>query len=330
MAKQMRDTSVGPREPWPQGLWAAVPTPFRDDQTLDVAGIRHNVARFRALGLAGIFCNGLMGEGWSLDLDDRRRIVEATVEAAGVGLPVGVVTTHGSTAETIALSRHAAAVGVDHIVLMRPAGLFSPAELANLVRMVADAAACRVVLFDSEAQSGGYPAAVIRELALEGRIHAVKCTRSGDATAALRAECSGVISICDPYESHALANLVRFDHRALYADPEPYLYQLPGQQPIHEYFACHARGDATTMLEQHSALEPIRRVYQRWIEVPLMRGQPINAALKHWCRRMGLAAGPVRRPLHGLEAKAAAALDADLDNAFVAVFGAVPEALAAP
>jgi 4-hydroxy-tetrahydrodipicolinate synthase len=305
-----------------------VPTPFRDDQTLDPAGIRLNVARFRALGLSGIFCNGLMGEGWSLAFDDRCNIVETTVEAAGGALPVGVVTTHGSTAETIALSRHAAACGVDHIVLMRPAGLFSSAELADLVRMVADAAACRVVLFDSDAQSGGYPPAVIRELALEGRIHAVKCTRNGDAIAALRAECGDVVSICDPYESHALANLARFDHRVLYADPEPYLYQLPDRQPISEYFACHARGDSAAMLAQHAKLEPIRRVYQRWIEAPLMRGRPINAALKQWCRRVGLAAGPVRHPLHGLDAEAAAAFNADLDHAFNAVFGAAPEALA--
>lgn len=76
MAKQRPDQGAGPRESWPQGIWAAVPTPFGDDLSLDAAGIRRNVARFRSLGLAGIFCNGLMGEGWSLDLDDRRRVVD--------------------------------------------------------------------------------------------------------------------------------------------------------------------------------------------------------------------------------------------------------------
>lgn len=329
MTERSQAKSFGQRErqPWPVGIWAAAPTPFCDDHTLDLAGIRHNVARFQQLGLEGIFCNGLMGEGWSLSLGDRRSITSIICEAAGDGLKVGVVTTHGSTAETIELSRQAAACGVDHIVLMRPAGLFAPAELADLVRMVADVSACRVVLFDSEAQSGGYPVAVIRALAREGRIHAVKSTRNGDAVATLRSECGDVVSICDPYESRALGNLVRFNHRTLYADPEPYLYQLPGRQPIRDYFACHVRGDLTAMLKGHVALEPLRRVYQRWIEVPLMRGQPINAALKHWCRRMGLATGPVRRPLLKLDADAGAALDADLDQAFTDVFGAVPEDL---
>ena len=306
---------------WPDGIWAAVPTPFNADQSLDPGGIRANIAHFRALGLAGVFCNGLMGEGWSLSLPERRLILETMVDAADGALPIGVVTTHGSTAETLELSRHAAATGADHVVLMRPPGLFAPAELADLVRLIADAVACRVVLFDSEAQSGGYPAAVIRQLAIEGRIHAVKCTRNGDAIAALRAECGDGTSICDPYETHALANLVRFDHRTLYADPEPFLYQRPDARPIHDYFAAHAGGDAVAMLARHRRLEPLRRVYGRWIETPLMRGKPINAALKHWCGRLGLAAGPVRRPLAALTPPEAAALDADLDAAFQAVHG---------
>jgi len=318
------DRSPGrhPSSSWPAGIWAAVPTPFRADETIDVAGIAHNVAHYRdALGLAGIFCNGLMGEGWSLSADERRQILEATLEAANGALPVGVVTTHGSISETLALSRHAIASGADHIVLMRPPGLFSVDELTDIVRMVADAAEGRIVLFDSEAQSGGFRPEAIRTLAREGRIHAVKCTRDADAIAALRAECGEVVAICDPYESHALSNLTRFDQRVLYADPEPYLYQTVDAQPIRTYFDAHGRGDVASMIDEHGRLEPLRRVYAKWIETPLRRGLPINAALKHWCRRMGLAAGPVRRPLHPLTEGQTAALDKDLDAAFKAALG---------
>jgi 4-hydroxy-tetrahydrodipicolinate synthase len=306
-----------------------VPTPFRPDETIDFVGIAHNVAHFRnALGLAGVFCNGLMGEGWSLSGVERRQILEAIVEACGGELPVGVVTSHGSIPETLELSRHAIACGADHIVLMRPAGLLSIDELADFVRMVSDAAEGRIVLFDSEAQSGGFPAVTIRTLAEERRIQAVKCTRDGDAIAALRAECGELVRICDPYESHALANLTRFGQRVLYADPEPYLYQTPDAQLIRGYFDQHGRGAYEGMLEQHARLEPLRRVYARWIQTPLMRGLPINAALKHWCRRMGLAAGPVRRPLRELTESQAAALDSELDAAFRAALGRSLESLA--
>jgi 4-hydroxy-tetrahydrodipicolinate synthase len=313
---------------WPQGIWAAVPTPFGADQSLDVAGMERNVRHFRGpLGLAGIFCNGLMGEIWSLSTAERRQIVETMVGAAGGALPVGVVTTHASIPETLELSRHAAASGADHVVLMRPAGLFSSDELADVVRMVSDVVACRIVLFDSAAQNGGYPFGVIRQLAKEGRIHAVKCTRNGDAIAALRSEFGDAISICDPYESHALVNLTRFDQRVLYADPEPYLFQTPDTRPISGYFDDHGRGDVHAMVARHARLEPLRRVYERWIQTPLMRGQPINAVLKHWCRRLGLAAGPVRSPLRDLTSSEAAAFDAALDDAFRVTYGAIPEAL---
>ncbi len=125
-----------------------------------------------------------------------------------------------------------------------------------------------------------------------------------------------------------MANLTRFDQRVLYADPEPYLYQVPGAQLISGYFEDHHQGALEAMMEKYGRLEPMRRVYDRWIQTPLMRGQPINAALKHWCHRLGLAAGPVRRPLHELTDSQAAALDADLNAAFQMTFGAAPEALA--
>jgi 4-hydroxy-tetrahydrodipicolinate synthase len=304
------------KESWPQGIWAAVPTPFLADQSLDLAGIAHNVGLFRdAFGLAGIFCNGLMGEVWSLSIAERRQALETMVAAADGRLPIGVVATHASIAETLALSRHAAAVGADHIVLMRPAGLFSNDEIIDFVRLNCDAAGCKVVLFDGEAQ-GGYPVGVIRQLAEEGCIDAVKCTRNADAIADVRNACGGTVAICDPYESHALANLVRFGQRVLYADPEPYLYQAGGAQLIRGYFEDYQRGEFGSMIARHRRLEPLRLVYERWIQMPLMRGQPINAALKHWSRRVGLAAGPVRRPLRELTASQAAALDADLDAAF--------------
>jgi 4-hydroxy-tetrahydrodipicolinate synthase len=177
--------SSRPQQSWPQGIWAAVPTPFLADQSLDLTGIARNVRQFRdELGLAGLFCNGLMGEGWSLSTAERRQILETMVSAADGALPIGVVTTHASVPETLELSSHATAAGADHIVLMRPTGLFSSDEIADYVRLISDFVACKVVLFDSEAQNGGYPASVVRQLAEEGRIHAVKCTRNADAIVA--------------------------------------------------------------------------------------------------------------------------------------------------
>jgi 4-hydroxy-tetrahydrodipicolinate synthase len=303
------------------GIWAAVATPFQANGALDLKGVEQNAQTYgEDLGLDGIFCNGLMGEGWALSVDERKLVLEAAVSGCPGQLRVGVVASHHSLAETLDLSRHAAQTGADHLVLMRPGGLFSDDDLDRYVRTVRDAAGIPIVLFDSGAQSGGFPLSVLRGLAEEDQIQAVKCTRDWDATNEVRAVCGHAIAIADPYESHWFGNLIRFDLRALYADPEPYLFQRPGCRFIHDYYHAYERGDLQAAMDHYRALEPLRSVYERWILSPLRSGRPMNAALKHWCGRMGLAAGPVRAPLQPLAADEARRLDQDLTDAFDAVF----------
>jgi 4-hydroxy-tetrahydrodipicolinate synthase len=313
---------LGARTGFLDGIWAAVATPFRANGDLDLRGIERNAHIYgQALGLNGIFCNGLMGEGWALSLNERKATLEATLSGRPEHLRVGVVTNHQSLAETLDLSRHAARAGADHLVLMRPGGLFSDDDLDRYVRAVHDATGIPIVLFDSVAQGGGYPMTVLRRLAEGGQIQGVKCTRDWDAINEVRAICGHAVAVADPYESHWLGNLVRFDLRALYADPEPYLFQLPGCRLIHDYYRAYEREDLQTAMDHYRALEPLRSVYERWILSSLRSGRSMNAALKHWCGRMGLTAGPVRAPLRPLSADETRQLDQDLSDAFNAVFG---------
>lgn len=293
------------------GIWAALPTPFRADGSLDTAGIAGNGRHCReALRLDGVFCHGLMGEGWSLTLDERRAGLEALLDGAAGALKVGVVVNHHALAETIALARHAAQARAHHIVLMRPAGLFGPDEHLAYARAASDAAAIPAVLFDSEA--AGWSPATIRTLAEEGRLAGVKCTRDADACITLRAALGEGVQVCDPYEGHALTNLLRFGARTLYADPEPYLFQTASHRPIAAMYGAVDPGEAAA---HFASLEPVRRVYERWILEPLRAGRAPCAALKDWCARMGMAAGPVRAPLQALSPDQAGALDADLNAA---------------
>src|SRR5215218_3275000 len=73
------------------GIWAAVATPFEANGALDPKGIERNAHTYgRTLGLDGIFCNGLMGEGWALSADERRLALEATLSGCVGHLRVGV------------------------------------------------------------------------------------------------------------------------------------------------------------------------------------------------------------------------------------------------
>lgn len=303
------------------GIWAALPTPFLADGALDLPGITANGRHCRdALGLEGVFCHGLMGEGWSLSFDERRAALEALLDGAAGTLKVGVVVNHHALVESAALARHAAGAGAHHIVLMRPAGLYGPEEHLDYARAVSDAAAIPMVLFDSDA--AGWARATISALAREGRLAGVKCTRDADATIALRAAVGDAVRVCDPYEGHYLGNLIRFGARTLYADPEPYLFQGASRRGIAAMLAAWDAGDRAACARHFATLEPLRRVYEAWILTPLRAGRSPSPALKHWCARMGMAAGPVRAPLRPLDAEDRQRLDAALDAALARIAGA--------
>jgi len=96
------------------GLWAAVTTPFDSAGLLDETALRADLDRLTgSLGISGIFCGGVMSEFWALSGAERRQLTEVVVERARGRCPVLAHTGHHSAAETIELTRHAAAAGAD-------------------------------------------------------------------------------------------------------------------------------------------------------------------------------------------------------------------------
>ncbi len=298
-----------------KGIWAAIATPFRADGSLDLDGIAANARHYReALFLDGVFCHGIMGEGWSLTLDERMAALEALIDGGGgpSGLPVGVVITHYALAETLTLARHAGQAGAHHIVLMRPRGPYQDAELNVCAEAAVEAAGLPLVLFESPAPGMSFGHAVIEALAERGLVLGIKATGGTKAVSNLRALVGNHCTVCDPHEDQWLRDLLNVPSLPLYADPEPYLYQTADWQPVRGYRKALAGGDAQAALETWRKLEPWRRFYQRWIIGPLDRGHSPAAALKHWMQHLGLAAGPVRAPLLPLSPDEARTLDADL------------------
>jgi 4-hydroxy-tetrahydrodipicolinate synthase len=306
-----------PARPKPSlsGIWAAITTPFQTDGTLDPNGIAANARHYRdALGLDGVFCHGIMGEGWSLTLDERKAALEALIDGGGGqgGLPVGVVVTHHALAETQALAHHAGASGAHHVVLMRPRGPYRDAELIACAEAAVDAAGLPLVLFESSAPGMGFGPTVIKALAERGLVLGIKATGGAKAVSTLRSMVGESCTVCDPHEDQWLRDLLSEPSLPLYADPEPYLYQTAPRQAIRSYRDALTAGNTDTALAYWRQLEPWRRIYHRWIIGPLDRGHSPAAALKHWMQRLGLAAGPVRAPLLPLSPDDARALDADL------------------
>ena len=298
----------------PTPVWAAIPTPFLPSLELDEAGLRHNARRYIEIGLRGVFCNGLMGEVWALTMEERKRVVEVLCDEGGGKLGVSVVVTGASIGETLDLGLHAKAVGADHAVLMVPtSGPRSAEQQLEYFRFICERLDMPIVLFNAATAAGSaLSPAAFTEVCELPQIKLLKTTAYSE-NAALRVAARNGVVVSDPLEAHYFQNRLEYGQPILYADPEPYLYQVPGHRPIADYIAkLDAGTDAAQVIRDFEGLSHLRPLFNKWIMDPLIRGHMPNAALKYWCELIGMAGGPVRTPIRPLSDAQKRELEADL------------------
>jgi dihydrodipicolinate synthase/N-acetylneuraminate lyase len=104
-----------------RGVLAAAVTPLREGgDALDEDAFAPYVEFLADGGMNGIFALGTTGEGVLLRPDERRRAAEVFLAAAGERLPVVVHCGAQTTAETVSLCEHAAALGAAGVAVVAP------------------------------------------------------------------------------------------------------------------------------------------------------------------------------------------------------------------
>ncbi len=127
------------------GLIAAAFTPFREDGSINFGLIGPLTDKLVADGLRGIFVCGSNGEGPNMTTDERMRVAEAFVKAAGKRLLIFVHVGHSSIAEARILAAHAQAIGADAISAVA-AFYFKPVSVQNLADSMAQIASAAPLL----------------------------------------------------------------------------------------------------------------------------------------------------------------------------------------
>lgn len=95
-------------------------TPFAADGALDLAAARQVVDFLIAHGVQVLFPAGSTGEGALLTQAEREALAAAVVDQAAGRVPVIVHTGAITTAETVALTRHAQAIGASAASVITP------------------------------------------------------------------------------------------------------------------------------------------------------------------------------------------------------------------
>jgi dihydrodipicolinate synthase/N-acetylneuraminate lyase len=150
-----------------RGALAAAVTPLRDGGAdLDEEAVAPLCAFLAEGGLDGLLALGTTGEGILLSVDERRRAAELFV-GAGEGLAVAIHCGAQTTADTGALSEHAAQVGADAVAVIAPP-YYAFDDGALVEHFAAAAGACEPLpfyVYEFAARSGyAVPVAVIERL----------------------------------------------------------------------------------------------------------------------------------------------------------------------
>jgi 4-hydroxy-tetrahydrodipicolinate synthase len=148
------------------GVYAILPTPFREDWTIDVAGLERNIARVLAGGVHGVLVGGGYGEFPSLTTAERRQLFHEVVRIVGRRVPVVACTAHSSTFEALELTRAAEESGADAAMLTPPyVTEVSEADIVRHFAFVASRATIPLVLYNSPSTGVTMSPALLARLA---------------------------------------------------------------------------------------------------------------------------------------------------------------------
>jgi len=157
-------------------LLTAMATPFCADGSLDVAGLPRLVNHLIDTGTTAIVVCGTTGESPTLSHDEKCVVFEQTIAAAAGRVPVIAGTGGNNTADSVALSKEAAQLGANGLLLVAPFyNRPSQDGLYAHFKQIADAVSLPVMLYNIPGRTGvNIDTSTILRLAEVDNIFAVK------------------------------------------------------------------------------------------------------------------------------------------------------------
>jgi 4-hydroxy-2-oxoglutarate aldolase len=126
-------------------------TPFKADESLDLAGFEANVRAHIAAGLQGVLVAGSTGEAALLGEDERRTLIAAARKIVPADRTLLAGTGAESTRHCVARCRDAASSGADAVLVVSPhyySSSMTPAALTAHFTRVADESPVPVLLYN--------------------------------------------------------------------------------------------------------------------------------------------------------------------------------------
>lgn len=157
------------------GAAAAVTTPFKDNE-VDYSAFRKHLNFLKSNQIQSFVVNGTTGESSTLTSEEKAELLKIAVEVADGDISVIAGTGSNNTAQTIAASQEAEALGVDGLLVITPYyNKTSQKGLLAHFNAIADAVSIPVMLYDVPSRTGmTIEPDTLKELAQHPNIVALK------------------------------------------------------------------------------------------------------------------------------------------------------------
>ena len=142
--------------PTPFGrLLTAMVTPFKDDLTIDWAGVEKLASHLQSTGHDGIVVNGTTGEAPTTSDEEKLEIIKVVKRATGGKVKVGAGAGNNETSHSIEQAEMAARAGADGLLVVTPYYNKPPqAGIESHFRAMADATDVPVMMYDIPGRTG--------------------------------------------------------------------------------------------------------------------------------------------------------------------------------
>jgi 4-hydroxy-tetrahydrodipicolinate synthase len=133
-----------------QGVYPALLTPFTQDDKLDFLLFEKNLEAQVAAGVHGVIIGGSLGEASTLQFDEKKELVLLAKAKLRDTIPVILNIAEASTADAIALAKHAVNWGADGLMLLPPMRYKSDdRETATYFKSVAVATDLPIMIYNN-------------------------------------------------------------------------------------------------------------------------------------------------------------------------------------
>ncbi|MFO4633099.1 MAG: dihydrodipicolinate synthase family protein [Actinomycetota bacterium] len=300
-----------------KGLFSSPSAPFTQDFTLDDAGVIINVERVISAGASGVGFGFL--EAWGLTIAQRKHVMDLITKATGDRAMCIFYTADHSVAETIALSRHAKAIGAEAIILWVPYEWATSQDLMHdYIEYVAGKVDMAIIAFNTPHSGMTMTHETMMRIAKIPNVCAFK-NAIKDPQHTIRAiEMFGhEIVLSYPFEEQLLEMTTEHGQQVLLGSTSVYLMQSPERQPILDYLRLAQQGDMAGAIDIRDELAPLRKTWGKiyaglWNENKAVHPMGL---IKYWMDILGMAGGPLGPPMQELDETAKAAFREQLDAA---------------